>query len=99
MGYTSPERLRRPRTLGRLACRVLGYVGVLFIAVTFTPMWTGLTDRVVFEDCFSQPCRPPQFKTRPGPDGLPHVIGKTTFWRSDALHDLVEWFDILEHFD
>ena len=97
MGYTSPERLRRPRTFVRLARRVL-YSVVVLTGASFLPVWTGLSDSVYFYNTGTGPYKP-QFETRPGPDGRPYIVTKTSFWRSDALQDLVAWFDILEHFD
>ncbi|HEY1187073.1 MAG TPA: hypothetical protein VGE74_05415, partial [Gemmata sp.] len=97
MGQTLPEQLRRPRTFGWLARCVLGWVGGFLFVASFLPVWTGLSDDVFFYNPGTGPYQPP-FKTRLGPDGLPHVIAKTNFWRSDARQDLLAWFDILEHF-
>lgn len=98
MGQTLPEQLRRPRTFGRLARRVLCWGGGLLFVASFLPVWTGLSDGVYFYNPGTGPYKP-QFETRAGPDGRPYIITKTYFWRSDALQDLVAWFDILEHFD
>jgi hypothetical protein len=72
---------------------------VVLTGASFVPVWTGLSDRALWQTPdFNQPRIEFRVKTRTGPDGLPHVVTKTNFWRSDALQDIVEWFDIVNHF-
>ncbi len=81
-----------PATANHRPARVLCWgAGLLFMA-SLLPVWTGLGGKC-FYNPGTGPYKPP-FEMRNG-----RIVTKTTFWQSDAFHDLVAWFDIVNHFD